>query len=251
VFCVRGFPRASSGLRAVPGIGPYTAAAVAAIAFGEAVVPTDGNVERIVARLRADPAPLPGAKARFDAAAQLWMQHPEARARPGDFAQALFDLGATICTPKRPACALCPWSTDCAAHAAGVAESLPRKAAKPERPLRHGVHFLLDDAAGRVLTRRRPAEGLLGGMLEIPGTPWRNTPWTEAEALRHAPLPASGWQAAPGTAEHGFTHFLLRLTLFTSRWNGMPPQGFAWLPRDAARTAMPTVMRKLLLLGRD
>jgi A/G-specific adenine glycosylase len=232
----------------VPGIGPYTAAAVAAIAFGQPVVPTDGNVERVTARVHAVEAPLPGAKKRLDMLAQGWMAQEAARARPGDFAQALFDLGATICTPKRPACALCPWRTGCAAQAAGVQESLPRKALKPERPLRHGMHFLVEDGAGRWLVRRRPATGLLGGMLEIPGTPWRDRPWPEVEGLAHAPLPGLRWTAMRDEARHGFTHFEVRMRLLRAEVAGDPPPGCAWMEPTAARAAMPTVMRRLVSL---
>jgi A/G-specific adenine glycosylase len=242
------FPDTVAGLRAIPGIGPYTAAAVAAIAFGVPVVPTDGNVERVAARIHAEDAPLPGAKKRLDALAQRWMEQPAARARPGDFAQALFDLGATICTPRRPACALCPWRGGCAAQAAGRAETLPRKSPQPERPTRHGVHFLLRDPAGRILVRRRPESGLLGGMLEIPGTPWRVAPWPRAEALPHAPIPGLRWSALPGEARHGFTHFELRMALLAARFAGEPPQGCAWMPAEAAGAAMPTAMRRLLAL---
>ena len=244
------FPDTVEALRAIPGIGPYTAAAVAAIAFGVPVVPTDGNVERVTARLHAEAAPLPGAKRRLDRLAQGWMAQPAARARPGDFAQALFDLGATICTPKRPACALCPWRADCAAHAAGIAATLPRKSPKPVRPTRHGVHFLLSDPAGRILVRRRPEKGLLGGMLELPGTPWRDTTWTQAEALAHAPLPGLAWNALPGEAQHGFTHFELRMTLLSAVLAAEPPEGCAWMEPEAARAAMPSAMCRLLALAR-
>jgi A/G-specific adenine glycosylase len=242
------FPDTVEGLREIPGIGPYTAAAVAAIAFGVPVVPTDGNVERVAARVHAEAAPLPGAKRKLDALAQRWMEQEAARARPGDFAQALFDLGATICTPRRPACALCPWREGCAARLQGIQEELPRKAPKPARPVRHGVHFLVEDPAGRMLVRRRPERGLLGGMLEVPGTPWRDKVWTRAEALDLAPLPALRWAALPGEARHGFTHFELRMTLLRAAFPGEPPEGCAWMEPAAARAAMPTVMRRLLSL---
>ncbi len=242
------FPDTVEALGTIPGIGPYTAAAVAAIAFGVPVVPTDGNVERVAARIHAEAAPLPGAKRKLDALAQRWMEQPEARARPSDFAQALFDLGATICTPKRPACALCPWRPHCAAQAAGIAETLPRKAPKAARPTRHGVHFLVEDSAGRILVRRRPATGLLGGMLELPGTPWREAPWTRQDALAHTPLVGLRWTALPGEASHGFTHFELRMTLLSARHRGDAPEGCSFMERAAAAAAMPTAMRRLLAL---
>lgn len=243
-----GFPDTVEGLREIPGIGPYTAAAVAAIAFGRPVVPTDGNVERVTARVHAVEAPLPGAKKRLDALAQDWMAQEAARARPGDFAQALFDLGATVCTPKRPACALCPWREACAARRAGVQEELPRKSPKRARPTRHGVHFLAIDPAGRWLVRRRPERGLLGGMLEIPGTPWRDDPWPREEALAHAPLPVRRWTPRPGIAEHGFTHFELRMSLLTATAEGAAPEGMQWMAPEAALAAMPTAMRRLAAL---
>lgn len=245
-----GFPRDVAGLRAIPGIGAYTAAAVAAIAFDQPVVPADGNVERVAARIFRVEAPLPGAKKHLSELAQGWMADPAARARPGDFAQALFDLGATICTPRNPACALCPWRDGCAARRAGVQAGLPRKVAKKARPTRFGIHFLLSDPAGLVLVRRRPDSGLLGGMLELPGTPWTEAEWDGAAALRHAPLPGLAWDALPGEARHGFTHFELRMKLLGARHpGGEAPAGFAWMARDAAAGAMPTVMRKLLALA--
>ena len=176
------------------------------------------------------------------------MEQEAARARPGDFAQALFDLGATVCTPRRPACALCPWREGCAARHQGIQEALPRKAPKPARPVRHGVHFLVEDPAGRILVRRRPERGLLGGMLEVPGTPWRDTAWGDAEALALAPLPHLRWAALPGEARHGFTHFELRMTLLRAGFAGEPPEGHAWMEQGAARAAMPTAMRRLLSL---
>ena len=249
VAAAGGFPRDPAALAALPGIGPYTAAAVGAIAFDAPVVPVDGNVERVVSRLRAVEDPLPGAKPRLAALAAGFMEEASARARPGDFAQALFDLGATICTPRRPACALCPWQSGCAARAAGMAEALPRKSPKAARPLRHGAHFLLRDAAGLVLLRRRPEKGLLGGMLEVPGTPWRDAPWPQPEALGHAPL-AAPWRLLPGVARHGFTHFELEMRLFAAALpaRAARPAG-EWLPPDQAARALPSVMRRVLALA--
>lgn len=249
VAAAGGFPCNIPGLAALPGIGPYTAAAVGAIVFDAPVVPVDGNVERVVSRLHAVADPLPGAKPRLTALAAAFMADPAARARPGDFAQALFDLGATICTPRSPACALCPWQAGCAARRAGSAASLPRKSAKPARPLRHGAHFLLRDGAGRVLLRRRPARGLLGGMLEIPGTPWRDARWTEAQALAHAPI-AAAWRLLAGRARHGFTHFELEMTLFVASLPpGAGPPAGEWHDHAAARGALPSVMGRLLALA--
>lgn len=246
-----GFPRDAAALRELPGIGAYTAAAVAAIAFGQPVVPVDGNVERVVARLAAEAAELPGGKPRLAALAEGFMADAEARARPGDFAQALFDLGATICTPRSPACALCPWREGCEARRRGLQEDLPRKAPKRARPLRHGMHFLLTDAAGQVLLRRRPPKGLLGGMLEVPGTPWRDAPWDETEALPFAPVAGLRWRRVPGVARHGFTHFELEMLLLAAAVPALgQAAGMELRPLVDAPAALPTVMRKLLDLER-
>ncbi len=250
VTAMGGFPRTAGALRDLPGIGAYTAAAVAAIAFDEPVVPADGNVERVVARLLAEETPLPAAKPRLAAAAGGFMADAAARARPGDFAQALFDLGATICTPRTPACALCPWRGECLAQRRGIQAELPRKSPKRARPLRHGAHFLLTDAEGRVLLRRRPPRGLLGGMLELPGTEWQAAPWGEAEALAHAPVPGPAWRRVPGVARHGFTHFELEMVLYAATLPHLePPEGMEMRPLAEAGTALPTVMRRLLELA--
>ncbi|MFL1463564.1 A/G-specific adenine glycosylase [Roseococcus sp. DSY-14] len=240
-----GFPRTAEGLRALPGIGPYTAAAVAAIAFGEAVVPVDGNVERVVARLHAIATPLPRARAAIARHAAAFMAQPAARARPGDFAQALFDLGATVCTPRRPACALCPWRGPCAAQAQGIQDALPVKPAKAAAPVVHGAHFALLDAQGRLALERRPESGLLGGMPGLPGTPWRAAPWPDAEALAHAPAPAA-WTRVPGEARHLFTHRDLRMALW--RAEGPCPPGLEAVPLAEAAAILPGAMRRLLEL---
>jgi A/G-specific adenine glycosylase len=235
------FPADIAALRAIPGIGPYTAHAIAAIAFGIPVVPVDGNVERVTARLFAIDTPLPAAKPLLAARAATLNQAPEAQARASDFAQALFDLGATICT-RNPACAICPWAAPCQGRAAGIAATLPRKSPKPARPLKYGAHFFLTDAAGHVLLRRRPPRGLLGGMTELPGTAWRATPWPKHEAQTHAPMPAE-WRDA-GQVQHGFTHFELLLDIYTARVPTITAEGFL-RPADAlAAEALPSLMRK-------
>ncbi|MBN8875282.1 MAG: A/G-specific adenine glycosylase [Rhodospirillales bacterium] len=247
VAAAGGFPRDLAGLRALPGIGPYTAAAIGAIAFDLPAVPVDGNVERVVARIAAIEMPLPAGKAAIAAGAAALGEHPEAHARPSDFAQALFDLGATVCTPTRPTCALCPWREACAAQRLGIAETLPRKAPKPERPLRRGVHFWVTDGIGQVLLRRRPGSGLLGGMTELPGTPWREAPWTAQEALDHAPI-AADWRPA-GQVRHGFTHFELILDLFAAEVPVIDAEGFLH-PVDAlGDAALPSVMRKCVRMA--
>ena len=237
-----GFPRDVEGLCALPGIGVYTAAAIAAIAFGIPVVPMDGNVERVVARLYAIEDALPRAKETMRAAAARLGVEPAAHLRPGDFAQALFDLGATVCTPVVPTCGLCPWMRDCAARDRGIAEELPRKTPKRPRPLRHGVHFWLMDAEGDVLLRRRPPRGLLGGMAELPGTPWRTERWSEYEALAHAPMRAM-WRRA-GEVRHGFTHIELHLALYAATVSRIEANGFVRPAVALADEALPTLMRK-------
>ena len=231
------FPEEIETLRALPGIGDYTAAAIAAIAFDRREAAIDGNVKHIIARLFAVREPLPVAKPRLAALAAALV--PEQRA--GDFAQALMDLGATICTPRRPRCVLCPWRACCAAAASGMAEVLPARAEKPERPWRHGVAFWLTRADGAVLLRRRPERGLLGGMIEIPSTPWRTVPWTFAEAVQIAPVTAA-WLPLPGTVRHGFTHFQLELAVVS----GVGTTEGLWSPVERLGDhALPTLMKKV------
>ena len=168
-------------------------------------------------------------------------------AQPSDFAQALFDLGATVCTPAAPTCVLCPWIMHCAGRRDGIADQLPRRAAKRLRPLRHGVHFWLEDADGNVLLRRRPTQGLLGGMTELPGTEWRGSPWHAAEALAHAPMDVA-WQAA-GQVRHGFTHFELTIDLFAARVARIEAAGFHRPISALAQEALPSVMRKCVRMA--
>ncbi len=247
VVALGGFPADPAGLRTLPGIGAYTAAAVASIAFGVPVVPVDGNVERVAARVFAIEGTLPGSRAAIAEAASRLGRDGAAQARPADFTQALFDLGATICTPRAPACALCPWRDGCAARRLGIAAELPRKAPKPARPVRHGAQFWLTDAAGQVLLRRRPPRGLLGGMLELPGTDWRTLPWPEAEALAHAPQPAS-WRRA-GAARQGFTHFELLLDVYAAEVPAIDVPGLLRPAAALATEGLPTVMRRCVLVA--
>lgn len=247
VIAAGSFPQDLAGLRRLPGIGEYTAAAIGAIAFGIPGVPVDGNVERVVARLfGVEEAPPKSKPLLRDLAARLG-HAAEARARSSDFAQALFDLGATVCTPARPTCALCPWMTECAGRRAGIAEQLPRQAAKRARPLRHGVHFWLTDHDGNVLLRRRAREGLLGGMTELPGTDWRDRPWNVEEALQSAPMPAA-WRAT-GQVRHGFTHFQLTIDLLAARVERIEAAGFARPIAMLADEALPSVMRKCVRMA--
>jgi A/G-specific adenine glycosylase len=237
-----GFPRDPTGLRALPGIGTYTATAIGAIAFDTPGVPVDGNVERVVARLFGVGEPLPSAKPTLRILADRLGADPVAIARPSDFAQALFDLGATVCTPATPACAICPWMQSCAARQKGIVTDLPRRTLKKDRPLRLGAHFWLEDADGRVLLRRRDENGLLGGMAELPGTPWREAPWPRAEALAHAPMPAD-WRNA-GQVRHGFTHLELHIDLYAARVLRIEADGFLHPIEHLADAALPSLMRK-------
>ncbi len=243
------FPDTEAGLRALPGIGPYTAAAVAAIAFGRRAAPVDGNVERVTARYFAVAAPLPGAKAELRRRAQeLLPAEPlpgesEDAFPYGDLAQALMDLGATVCLPAAPRCGACPLAADCRGRKAGLAAELPRRAPRRARPLRRGIAFWLTRADGAVLLRRRAETGLLGGMMEVPSTEWREAAWSAEEARAQAPVAAS-WQPLPGVVRHGFTHFRLELEVWTASARG----GAAgrWVrPEDLDAVALPTLMRKV------
>ncbi len=247
VAAFRGFPRTLEGLRALPGIGPYTAAAVGAIAFDIPVVPIDGNVERVVSRVFAITAVGALAKAPIAAGAAQLGADDAAQARPSDFAQALFDLGATVCTPTSPSCGACPWEAGCAGRLAGIAASLPRKAPKAVRPVRYGVHFWVTDALGQVLLRRRPPRGLLGGMTELPGTAWRPEPWGVAEREDAAPMPAM-WRDA-GEIRHGLTHFELRVQVLAARVERIEAHGFLRPKGALAAEALPSVMRKCVALA--
>jgi A/G-specific adenine glycosylase len=242
-----GFPADLEQLQALPGIGAYTAAAVGAIAFAIPAVPVDGNVERVVSRLFAIEEPLPAGKTAIRAAAVRLGTDPAARVRPSDFAQALFDLGAGICTPASPGCAVCPLLAGCAARGLGIQASLPRKAPKKTRPVRYGVHFWLTDDDGRVLLRTRPPSGLLGGMTELPGTDWRALPWTAAEALSAAPMRLD-WRGV-GQVRHGFTHFELIIDLLSAHVPRIEGGGFAHRLDALDDAALPSVMRKCVRIA--
>ena len=235
-------PADEAELRKLPGIGPYTAAAITAIAFDKRAAPVDGNIERVLARLFAVKTPLPGAKPELKAIAEVLA--PAKRA--GDFAQAMMDLGAAICTPKSPACANCPWSDDCDARALGIAASLPARDAKPERPLRRGAAFVVISDRDEILLRRRQPKGLLGGMHEPPMSPWEDDfPQTP---LKHAPLKAK-FHKLPGLVRHGFTHFELELEVYRAApvARGNPNGAGEWAPlADLNRYALPSVMRKVV-----
>ncbi len=225
------FPATRDGLLTLPGIGPYTAAAIAAIAYDAPEVVVDGNVERVVARLFAVLEPMPTAKP------MLWRLAGELTPalRPGDYAQAMMDLGATICTPRNPVCALCPVSDGCEARALGIAAELPRKRAKPAKPVREGVVWVALRPDGAVLMERREERGLLGGMLGFPGDGWDGRGGD-------APL-AAEWHVL-GEVRHTFTHFHLVLQVRLAWTEAVPSRG-AFLAQGAFQPSdLPTLMRK-------
>jgi A/G-specific adenine glycosylase len=235
------FPHSEDELRRLPGIGAYTAAAIAAIAFGQAAVPVDGNVVRVLARLHALEEPLPAARPVIEARARSLSEEE----RAGDFAQALMDLGATVCTPRQPRCPVCPWRERCAGFASGQPEAYPRKVPKKDRPVRHAAAFWIERADGTVLLRRRPATGLLGGMMEVPSTDWREQPWSADEAKANAPVPAP-WVRLPGGVGHTFTHFHLQVMVFATRLRpGAAPEGIWVRPDRLGEHALPTLMKKI------
>jgi A/G-specific adenine glycosylase len=245
-------PSDEGELLALPGIGPYTAAAIRAIAFDQPAAVVDGNVERVVARLYDIHTPLPTAKPVLrQRAAEL----TPAR-RPGDYAQAMMDLGATVCTPQRPDCGVCPLAGECAAHAAGTAALLPQRGAKPERPLRRAIAFIALREDGALLLRRRPDTGLLAKMMEVPSTPWCEHDAERPEPAGHAPL-AALWRRVPGVVAHVFTHFRLEaevwraeVTVAADLSPAAVPERCKWVAAaDLADQALPSVMRKLIRHG--
>ncbi|HYN38430.1 MAG TPA: A/G-specific adenine glycosylase [Rhodospirillales bacterium] len=246
------FPDDEATLRALPGIGTYTAAAIASIAFDRPALPIDGNVVRVLARLHAMATPMPAARAAVASRAQALI----ATDRPGDLAQALMDLGATVCTPRRPRCPVCPWREGCAARAAGAPEEYPRPAPRSDKPQRQGVVFWAERPDGAVLVRRRPPRGLLGGMTEFPSTPWRNSAWSAEEAAALLPI-AGRWQPLPGDVGHTFTHFQLRLRVLCGDCDSVAAAaavaaagGDGWwcAPDDFPGLALPTLMKKVVRL---
>jgi A/G-specific adenine glycosylase len=241
------FPDSAAGLQALPGIGPYTGAAIAAIAFGEPAVVIDANIERVTARLFALAAALPAGRPAL--AAALAPHVPPAR--PGDFAQALMDLGATICTPRRPRCLACPLQAVCTAATLGDAEGFPVKAAKRPRPLKRGTAWWIE-ADGDVALVRRPPRGLLGGMLALPGTPWSEA---EPAALPCAGLPVEGgWRMMAEPVRHGFTHFELELSIAIARaparFDRLGDFEIVWTARpDIAAAGLPTLFARAAALA--
>jgi len=246
------FPAAEVDLLKLPGIGPYTAAAISAIAFGRKATPVDGNIERVMARLFAIQAPLPAAKPVLKAHAERLTPAMFA----GDFAQALMDLGATICTPRNPSCMMCPLNARCKARAKGREAELPRRAPKPARPEKNCLAFVVLRADGKVLLRKRASRGLLANMIEVPSTSWDDVPVEVDDALASPPVTGEWWRV-PGTVIHTFTHFRLTtrvvrtvvpvsssLTLWAEQ------ERCRWVAREKLDgEALPSVMKKILAHG--
>jgi A/G-specific adenine glycosylase len=246
------FPDTEEGLRALPGIGPYTAAAIAAIAFDRRTMPVDGNIERVVSRLFAVEEPLPKAKPLIQQLATTLLDAGDEKSRAGDSAQALMDLGSSICTPKKPACALCPLNDDCVSRARGDQETFPRKAAKKTGALRRGAAFVVT-RGDELLVRTRPEKGLLGGMTEVPGSDWLAAQDDKA-ALKQAPVLKGDprWHRKTGVVTHVFTHFPLELVIYTAKVPARTraPAGMRWVPIVTLDgEALPNVMRKAIAHG--
>lgn len=235
------FPRDEKALRALPGLGPYTAAAIRAIAFDLRANVVDGNVERVMSRLYAVSAPLPGAKKKLVALAEKMLPTE----RYGDYAQALMDLGATICAPQSPKCQACPWRGACRAYALGDPQDFPRRNKPKDKPVRRGVAFVAFDRQGGVFLRKRPEEGLLAGLMEVPSTPWLEAPMpTAAKAFLKAPF-AARWRLLDGIVHHTFTHFDLELAVAVA---AIPrrSKGLWVAPEELDGQALPSAMRKVL-----
>jgi A/G-specific adenine glycosylase len=241
------FPNFVEGLRKLPGVGAYTAGAIGAIAFGQRAAAMDANAERVIARLFAVETPLP--KARPALAALAAPLVPEQR--PGDFAQALMDLGSLICVPKRPLCGTCPLAAQCRGRQMGIAQGLPGKLAKRIRPLKRGAAFVALDPLGQIYLVRRSEKGLLGGMLQPPLGEWTETFPKRSVAIEEAPF-IGDWIKKSGFVRHGFTHFQLELEVYVAQFRHRPNGEGAWYgDNDLKRAALPTLMRKVLSHARD
>ena len=236
------FPNTRDALLKLPGIGPYTAAAIASIAFDEAATVVDGNVERVMARLFAVEAPLPTSKPELTALAERLTPMQ----RPGCHAQAVMDLGATICSPKSPACGICPVRSPCAARKMGIQAELPRKLPKAAKPTRYGYAYLAQRSDGAWLLERRPDKGLLGGMLGWPGSEWGDAP-------NEAPPFDTDWHDIGAEVRHTFTHFHLRLAVrVAAAPDGTTPRTGTFIPPSDFRPSdLPTVMRKAFDLAQS
>ncbi len=239
------FPDSEEELLTLRGIGPYTAAAIAAIAFGRRAAVVDGNVERVLARLFAVQTPLPAAGRELRALAERLAPSR----RSGDFAQGMMDLGATICTPRNPGCGRCPLMAGCAGLRKNLQNVLPARTPKKTKPVRRGAAFVAVRSDGAVLLRARPVKGLLGGMTEVPGTPWADE---ISSPLCHAPVEGA-WKPVAGIVRHTFSHFYLELAVYRARVGGSELREAAgrercwWVPRNELDTqALPSVMRKVI-----
>lgn len=236
------FPQTADLLQKLPGIGPYTSAAIASIAFDQPAPVLDGNVERVMARMFNDPTPLPAAKPVF----MRYATDLTPQSRPGDYAQAVMDLGATLCTPRNPACGICPWRDPCQARRADRAADLPKKTPKKPKPTRYGIAYVGRRLDGAWLLETRPEKGLLGGMLGWPGSTWDAAP-------EPAPPAEVNWTPIPGEVRHTFTHFHLILTLRIGLLpDDIQPKRGDFVPHSAFKPAdLPTVMRKAYDAARD
>ena len=239
---VGSFPHAVSELRKLPGIGAYTSAAIAAIAFNEAIAALDANGERVIARLFAVKQPLPKSRGYLRELAQQIVPHD----RPGDFAQAMMDLGSSPCRPKQPDCTRCPLSRHCRGFALGIAEKLPRKLPKALRPLKRGAAFVAVDVQGSIYLEKRPENGLLGAMLQPPLGTWAKRFLKPALAREQAPFTGQ-WQKQPGIVRHDFTHFELEMEVYVAEFRQRPNgEGRWYTPSELQGVALPTVMRKVI-----
>jgi A/G-specific adenine glycosylase len=234
-------PEKEAVLLTLPGIGPYTAAAIAAIAFEQPTVPVDGNIVRVLSRLNALKTPLPNLKKEVQALVPSFVpQH-----RRGDFAQSLMDLGATLCRPRNPACDFCPWMPECKAYRQGIAAQLPRPAPKNLKPTRYGTVFWVENHSQEIMLEKRPDKGLLAGLIGLPTTPWRESIWTWEEALQHAPAKVATWENLPLVIQHTFTHFHLKLTVARGI-TSIRTEGI-WSSLDHLKShAIPTLMKKVI-----
>jgi A/G-specific adenine glycosylase len=239
------FPASYDALRELPGVGDYTAGAIAAIAFDLPHAAMDANAERVIARVAAIDEPLPKSKPAMRAALQALV--PEKRA--GDFAQALMDLGSAICTSKRPACMSCPLFDDCVARMKGTQEALPVKGEKVARPLKRGAAFVVRDKIGAVLLQKRAESGLLGGMMQPPLGPWTEEFPSRAQAMKQAPFKAE-WKRRIEIVRHGFTHFELEIEVYETTVDKRPKIEGQWIG-DLSKAALPTVMRKIVASAPD
>lgn len=238
------FPRTVEGLLELPGIGPYTAAAIASIAFDVPAVAVDGNVERVVSRYFAIEQPLPLSKEKIRAKAALLA---DGTTHPGDFTQAFMELGATVCTPRKPKCGSCPWQLDCAGRRKGIAEELPRKLAKAAKPVRYGKVFYIANGAGEFLIHKRVGQGLYEGLYQLPTTDWIGDR-AEAGKLK-APLKAARMESLGAEVRHSFTHFDLILEIWTGHTKNSSLAHAAWVSSDnIEQYALPTLMKKAIRL---